>query len=60
MQGPVCYEVDRCIRLFSSQKGCEIKEMSIQVDHIHLIVMIPPKLSISAYMGMVKGRTAIR
>ena len=60
LQGPVSFEVDKCIRLFSSQKGCEIKELRIQIDHIHLIAMIPPKLSISDYMGIVKGRTAIR
>jgi putative transposase len=46
--------------VFSGQKACEIQELSIQVDHVHLIVMIPPKLSVSNYMGIVKGRTAIR
>ena len=35
-------------------------EMNIQPDHIHLVTMIPPKLSISDYCGIVKGRTAIR
>ncbi len=35
-------------------------EMSIQPDHIHLVTMIPPKISVSEYCGIVKGRTAIR
>jgi putative transposase len=32
----------------------------VQIDHVHLIVLVPPKISISEYVGIVKGRTAIR
>ena len=53
-------EVNRCVRVFSEQKGCAIVEKNIQPDHVHLIVMIPPKISVSDYMGVIKGRTAIR
>ncbi len=53
-------EVNRCIRAFSEQQGCEIIELNIQVDHVHLLAMIPPKVSISDYVGTVKGRSAIR
>jgi len=35
-------------------------ELNIQEDHIHLLVMVPPKISISKLMGLVKGKTAIR
>jgi len=35
-------------------------EMSVQPDHVHVIAMIPPKLSVSDFCGIVKGRTAIR
>jgi len=34
--------------------------MNVQVDHVHIIVMVSPKTSISEYVGTVKGRTAIR
>ena len=34
--------------------------MNVQIDHVHLLVMIPPKISISDYVGSVKGRVAIR
>ena len=53
-------EIGNCIRSFSEQKKVEIVEMNIQLDHIHLITMIPPKISVSDYRGIVKGRTAIR
>lgn len=39
---------------------CELLELNVQIDHVHLLLMIPPKISISNYVGTVKGRTAIR
>ncbi len=60
LAGNVGHEVSNCIRAFSQQKGIEIVEMNIQPDHVHLLVMIPPKVSVSDYCGMVKGRSAIR
>ena len=53
-------EVDSCIRAFSEQLHSEIIELNVRMDHIHVLVMIPPKVSISKYVGTVKGRTAIR
>ena len=53
-------EVNNCINMFSSQKGCEIVELNVQIDHIHMIIFVPPKVSISDMMGTLKGRTAIR
>ena len=60
LSGDVSHEINRCIRGFSEHKRCEIVELNIQSDHVHLLVMIPPKLSVSDYVGIVKGRTAIR
>ena len=60
LDGRVKREVGNCIRAFSEQKKCEVVELNVQIDHVHLIVSIPPKLSVSSYVGMVKGRTAIR
>jgi len=53
-------KVNNCIRAFSEQKGCEIVELNIPIDHIHILVKVPPKVSISDYVGMIKGRSAIR
>ena len=60
LKGKIKYEVDSCIRNFSSQKSCIVKELNVQDDHIHLLIMVPPKHSISSIVGMLKGRTAIR
>ena len=40
-------------------KGVEIKEGSAQPDHIHLLVKIPPKYSVSSFMGYLKGKSAL-
>jgi putative transposase len=34
--------------------------MNVQSDHIHLVVWIPPKYAVSAVMGYLKGKLAIR
>ena len=41
-------------------KGVEIIEGTAMVDHVHLLVSIPPKYSVSNFMGYLKGKSAIR
>ena len=60
LKDQVSREVNNCINIFSGKLGCEIVDLSIQSDHIHLIINVPPKVSISQLLGTVKGRTAIR
>jgi len=60
LEGSIKKEVEDCIKTFTSVQECELIELNVQVDHVHLLVMIPPKISVSSYMGTVKGRTAIR
>jgi len=60
LEGKIASKIENCIRAFSEQKGVEIIELNVQIDHVHLLVMIPPKISVSDYVGIVKGRTAIR
>ena len=52
----VVREVEKCIRIFSEQQECEVKELNVQVDHVHLLVLVPPKVSISGYVGAVRER----
>jgi len=60
LEGKVAIEVSNCIQAFTEQKHSEIVELNIQNDHVHLLAMVPPKVSISDYVGIIKGRTAIR
>ena len=47
------------IKTLCSYKNVEIVEGAVCVDHIHLCVSIPPKLSISSFMGYLKGRSTL-
>ena len=38
----------------------EIEELNVPKDHVHLVVSIPPKVSVSEYIGVLKGKTAIK
>jgi len=40
-------------------KGVEIIEGKAMIDHIHLLVSIPPKMSVSSFMGYLKGKSAL-
>jgi len=41
-------------------RNIEILEINVKEDHIHIILSIFPRLSISEVMGMLKGKTAIK
>ena len=45
-------------KILREMPGVEIVEMSIQVDHIHAIMIIPPKYSVSEVIGRIKGQSA--
>ena len=47
-------------RVLRGMLGCEIIERNIQVDHIHLIMVIPPKYAVSDVIGKIKQYTASR
>ncbi|QGX41115.1 IS200/IS605 family transposase [Permianibacter aggregans] len=60
LKGPIAKEIHQCVMLFCLRLGCQVVELNVQVDHVHLLVKIPPKTSVSELMGVLKGRTAIR
>lgn len=59
LQDIVADAVEDKIRTISQWKEVEVLELNIQPDHVHLVCSIPPKLSVSDYMGILKGKTAI-
>src|ERR1022692_4490587 len=60
LQGKIKEEVDLCVREQTRQMDCEVQELNVQAEHVHLIVQIPPKLSIWDYRGRLKGKSATR
>ncbi len=51
LEGELAKEVRACLRIFSGQSQCEVVELNIQKDHVHLIVMVPSKASILELMA---------
>ncbi len=46
-------------RELARQKECEIVEGPLMVDHLHMLISIPPKYAVSQAMGFLKGKSAI-
>ncbi|MDP4185400.1 MAG: transposase [Bacteroidota bacterium] len=44
----------------SQWKEVVVLELNAQVDHVHLVCSIPPKISVSDFMGILRGKLAIR
>ena len=60
LKGEIKTLLEADIRMLCEWKRCDIQEISIQEDHIHLVVSVPPKVSISELMGTLKGKLAIK
>ena len=52
--------MEKDIRLLCEWKSCEVEELNVQEDHVHLMVSIAPKVSVSELMGTIKGKLAIK
>ena len=58
LTGEVCQEVKNCIHVFSGQLGCEVVELNIQKDHIHLDIQCAAKgIHIEVY-GYLEGQNS--
>ena len=47
------------IKQLCNYKGVQILEGKLMPDHVHILVSIPPKISISSFMGYLKGKSAL-
>jgi putative transposase len=46
-------------RDLAEQKECTVEEGHLMPDHVHMLLSVPPKYSVSAVMGFIKGKSAI-
>ena len=47
------------MRTLCGYKGVEIHEGHLMPDHVHMLVSIPPKMSVSSFMGYLKGKSSL-
>jgi len=59
MYGEVRVDIREIIKTLCGYKEVEIIEGNVRSDHVHLCVKIPPKLSVSEFMGYLKGKSAL-
>ena len=52
-------DVREIIKQLCSYKGVEILGGNVMSDHVHILVSIPPKMSVSSFIGYLKGKSAL-
>ena len=52
-------EIGKILRELCGWKGVTIIEAEVCPDHIHMLVEIPPKMSVSSFMGYLKGKSSL-
>ena len=57
--GEIKQDIGRILRQLCQQKGVEIIEAELCKDHVHMLLSIPPKYSVSQVMGYLKGKSSL-
>ncbi len=59
LYGQLRKDLGQILRRLATQKESEVIEGTLKADHVHMVVSIPPKYSVSQVVGYVKGKSAI-
>ena len=59
LYGTLRPQLGKVFRELARQKECAIEEGHLMVDHVHMLVSIPPKYAVSQVLGYIKGKSAI-
>lgn len=57
--GQIRQDIGKILRILCDRKGVEILEAEACVDHIHMLLRIPPKYSVSDIIGYLKGKSSL-
>ena len=57
--GKIKFDIGQITRKLCEWKGVKIIEAEACPDHIHLLVSIPLKISVSSFMGYIKGKNSL-
>ena len=52
-------EIGAILRMLCKWKGVNILEAEVCPDHVHMLIEIPPKYSVSQFMGYLKGKSSL-
>jgi putative transposase len=59
LYGQLRVHLGEVFRMLSGQRESQIEEGHLMPDHVHMLVSIPPKYSVSQVVGFIKGKSAI-
>ena len=59
LYGQLKKDIGKILGDLCARKGVEIIEAELCNDHVHMLVKIPPKMSISSFMGYLKGKSTL-
>ena len=59
LYGQLRKDLGQILRRLATQKESEVMEGTLKADHVHMVISIPPKYSVSQVVGYVKGKSAI-
>jgi putative transposase len=57
--GKLRVDIGKILRDLCNRKGIEIIEAELCIDHVHMLIKIPPKYSVSQIMGYLKGKSSL-
>ena len=57
--GELRNELGRVFRELARQKESEVEEGNLHIDHVHMLISIPPKYAVAQVVGYIKGKSAI-
>ena len=57
--GQIRVDIGKILRKLCEQKNVEIIEAELCPDHIHMLVSIPPNISVSSFVGYLKGKSSL-
>jgi putative transposase len=57
--GKIRTDIGKMLRLLCDRKGITILEAEMCKDHVHMLVQIPPKYSVSEIVGYLKGKSSL-
>ena len=57
--GKMKQDIANILSMLCKRKSVEIVEAEICPDHVHMLVSIPPKISVSSFMGYLKGKSSL-
>ena len=60
LYGQLRSELGDDFRNLAAQRECRVEEGHLLVDHVHMLLSIPPKFSVAQVVGYIKGKSAIQ